>query len=167
LPESVLPFIVPSRYCPADQLSQLALDVVKGADPGYAQVEAIRAWIAANIKYSYGTSNASTTALDTANNRCGVCRDFAHLGIALCRALNIPARMVAGYTHELKDPDLHAWFEAYVGHRWFIFDAVVERPQGNRIAIAFGRDAGDVAIITQFGPLILRELSVRVQPALD
>lgn len=167
LPESVLHFLYPSRYCPSDQLTGLAGEIVQGVAPGYAQVEAIRAWMHAHVEYRYGTSTPATTALDTASARAGVCRDFAHLGIALCRALNIPARMVVGYKHLLQVPDIHAWFEAYVGFRWFVFDGSSERTVGNRIAIAYGRDATDVAFVTQFGPLALTSLVVSVTPATD
>jgi len=168
LPESVLPFTFASRYCPSDQLVQLALEVTAGVAPGYPQVNAIREWINRNIKYQYGASTPVTTALDTVNTRQGVCRDFTHLGIALCRALNIPARMVAGYTLELDEPDLHAWFEAFVGERWFVFDAVQKQgTTGNRLAIAYGRDATDVALVTQFGPLNLQNLKVSVSVAHD
>jgi transglutaminase-like putative cysteine protease len=108
LPEGVLHFVLASRYCPSDQLVNLATEIVAGAPPGYGQVEAIRAWLHTHIEYKYGTSTPATTAADTAQSRIGVCRDFAHLGIALCRALNIPARMVVGYTQDLKVPDIHA-----------------------------------------------------------
>ncbi len=167
LPESVLHFLYPSRYCPSDQFTVLANEIVLGVAPGYPQVEAIRAWIYSHIAYRYDTSTPATTALDTANSRVGVCRDFAHLGIALCRALNIPARMVVGYRHKLQLPDIHAWFEAYVGWRWFIFDGTNEHTAGNRITIAYGRDATDVAFVTQFGPLSLTSLVVCVAPAAD
>ena len=166
LPESVLPFTFASRYCPSDQLIKLALEVTDGVTPGYPQVDAIRTWINRNVEYKYGTSSAVTTAIDTAKMRQGVCRDFAHLGIALCRAINIPARMVAGYTLDLDEPDLHAWFEAFVGGRWFVFDAVQDQgTTGNRLAIAYGRDATDVALVTQFGPLNLQNLKVSVSAA--
>jgi transglutaminase-like putative cysteine protease len=167
LPENVLHFLYPSRYCPSDQLSALALEIVQNAAPGYPQVEAIRAWILANVRYSYGVSDTQTTALDTERSRAGCCRDFAHLGIALCRAINIPARMVAGYALHLTTPDIHAWFEAFVGFRWFTFDATSARTEGNRIAIGFGRDATDVAFVTQYGPLALTNLAVCVKPATD
>jgi transglutaminase-like putative cysteine protease len=117
------------------------------------------------VKYKYGTSDASTSAVDTAKKRVGVCRDFSHLGIALCRALRIPARMVVGYLHELDPMDLHAWFEAYVGGRWYTFDATQKTPKGNRIVVAYGRDAGDVAQLTEYGPLKTTAMSVWVQPA--
>ena len=95
----------------------------------------------------------------------GVCRDFAHLGIALCRSLDIPARMVVGYLHELEPMDQHAWFEAFVGGRWFTFDATQREPRGNRVAVAYGRDAADVALVTQFGPMELTAMEVWVRPA--
>lgn len=167
LPESVLHFLYPSRYCPSDQLSALANEIVQGVPIGWPQVEAIRAWLHAHVEYRYGTSTPATTALDTAHARVGVCRDFAHLGIALCRALNIPARMVVGYKHQLAVPDIHAWFEAYIGFRWFVFDGSSARTDGNRVAIAYGRDATDVAFVTQFGPLALTSLVVSVTPATD
>lgn len=162
LPETVLQFLLPSRYCQSDRLGNLALEIVGDATPGYAQVEAIRHWIQTHIKYEYGTSNASTAAVETAENKAGVCRDFAHLGIALCRSLNIPARMVVGYLYQLDPMDLHAWFEAYVGQRWYTFDATQAEPKGNRITIAYGRDAADVALSTQFGAMQLLEMKVWV-----
>ncbi|MBF2003751.1 MAG: transglutaminase family protein [Synechococcales cyanobacterium C42_A2020_086] len=165
LPETVLQFLLPSRYCPADQMGNQALDIVGDAAPGYDQVEAIRGWIQSHVTYRYGTSDASTWALDTLKQRVGVCRDFAHLGIALCRSLNIPARMVVGYLYKLDPMDLHAWFEAFVGNRWYTFDATQKEPRGNRIAIAYGRDAADVALATQFGPMQLLNMQVWVDAA--
>jgi transglutaminase-like putative cysteine protease len=167
LPDNVLQFILPSRYCPSDQesLSLLANQITSGVTPGYAQVIAIQSWIQANVEYRYGTSNASTSAIETANNRVGVCRDFAHLGIALCRSLNIPARMVVGYLYQLEPMDLHAWFEAFVGNRWYTFDPTQQEPKGNRISIAYGRDAADVALVTQFGPANLTDMNIWVRAA--
>ncbi|MCU0532739.1 MAG: transglutaminase family protein [Hydrococcus sp. Prado102] len=165
LPETVLQFLLPSRYCQSDSMGNLANEIVANCTPGYDQVEAIRRWIQTNIEYSYGTSNASTSAQETAESRIGVCRDFAHLGIALCRSLNIPARMVVGYLYQLDPMDLHAWFEAFVGDRWYVFDATQKEPRGNRIAIAYGRDAADVALATQFGPLNLTDMKVWVDAA--
>ncbi|MBW4658598.1 MAG: transglutaminase family protein [Drouetiella hepatica Uher 2000/2452] len=162
LPENTLQFLLPSRYCQSDLLGNLAIDVVGNAVPGYAQVEAIRNWVHENIKYEYGTSNASTSAVDTAESRIGVCRDFTHLGISLCRSLNIPARMVVGYLYQLDPMDLHAWFEAYVGDRWYTFDSTQNQPRGNRITIAYGRDAADVALSTQFGAMQLLDMKVWV-----
>ncbi|HEY9641850.1 MAG TPA: transglutaminase family protein [Coleofasciculaceae cyanobacterium] len=167
LPETVLQFLLPSRYCQSDQLGDLAIEIVGDTPPGYDQAEAIRSWIHQNIKYEYGTSNASTAALDTAQHRVGVCRDFAHLGIALCRSLNLPSRMVVGYLYQLDPMDLHAWFETYVGDRWYTFDATQAQPRGNRITIAYGRDAADVALSTQFGPMQLLEMKVWVNEVKD
>jgi len=162
LPDSVLHYTLPSRYCQSDQLGNLANEITEGYEAGYDQAEAIRSWINQNIKYEYGTSDASTSAVDTANKRVGVCRDFTHLGISLCRALNIPARMVVGYLYQLDPMDLHAWFEAYIDGRWFTFDATQREPRGNRITVAYGRDAADVAFTTQFGSMSLTDMKVWV-----
>lgn len=167
LPDSSIRFLLPSRYCPSDRLGERATEIVGTASPGYDQAEAIRAWIHQNIEYRYGTSDASTSAMETVEHRVGVCRDFAHLGIALCRSLSIPARMVVGYLYQLEPMDLHAWFEAYVGDRWYTFDATQPEPRGNRIAIAYGRDATDVALATQFGVLELLKMQVWVDAASD
>lgn len=167
LPETALQFLLPSRYCESDKMNPLASEIAGDAAPGYDQVERIRSWIQGNVEYRYGTSNSSTSAIDTERTRSGVCRDFVHLGMALCRSLNIPARMVVGYLHELDPMDLHAWFEAYVGGRWFSFDATQQNPRGNRIAIAYGRDAADVALVTQFGALELKSMHVEVAAATD
>jgi transglutaminase-like putative cysteine protease len=163
LPESTIQFLLPSRYCQSDQLGHLASEITANSVPGYDQVEAIRHWIQTNVEYRYGTSDASTSALDTAKSQVGVCRDFTHLGVALCRSLSIPARMVVGYLYQLDPMDLHAWFEAFVGDRWYTFDATQPKPRGNRIAIAYGRDAADVALSTQFGPLQLTDMQVWVK----
>lgn len=166
LPDDVLHFLLPSRYCQSDQMNDLAAEIVAYVEiPGYDQVEAIRRWINQNITYQYGVSNASTSATDTAQQRMGVCRDFTHLGIALCRNLNIPARMVVGYLYQLKPMDLHAWFEAYVDGRWYTFDATQTQPKGNRVTVAYGRDAADVAFTTQFGPMLLNQMEVWVRVA--
>jgi transglutaminase-like putative cysteine protease len=165
LPDDILQFLLPSRYCPSDRpaLISLASEIVAGIEPSYAQVEKIRHWIQENVRYEYGTSDACTSALETADQRVGVCRDFAHLGIALCRSLNIPARMVVGYLYQLDPMDLHAWFEAYLGGRWYTFDATQAQPKGNRVSIAYGRDAADVALMTQFGPMQLTNMAVTVE----
>jgi transglutaminase-like putative cysteine protease len=163
LPSETLLFLLPSRYCQSDRLGALATEITANATPGYDQVEAIQQWIQEQIQYAYGTSDASTSAMETVETRIGVCRDFAHLGIALCRSLSIPARMVVGYLYQLDPMDLHAWFEAFVGDRWYTFDATQKEPRGNRIAIAYGRDAADVALATQFGPVQLTEMQVWVQ----
>jgi transglutaminase-like putative cysteine protease len=166
LPEDALQFLLPSRYCQSDLLGGLAQSIVRGLKPGYPQVEAIRRWLHDNLTYAYGTSNASTSAIDTAQSKTGVCRDYSHLGIALCRSLNIPARIVVGYLHQLDPMDQHAWFEAFVGGRWYVLDGTQNEPRGNRIAIGYGRDAADVAFVTQFGALTLKSMKVQVNQAL-
>ena len=163
LPDYALQFLLPSRYCPSDTLTALANQIVAGKKPGYDQAEAIRAWIRAHIEYKYGVSNGSTSAADTLQDKAGVCRDFSHIGLSLCRALRIPARMVVGYLYRLEPMDLHAWFEAFVGGRWYVFDATQAEPLGGRIPIAYGRDAADVALITEFGQLAIENMRVRVK----
>ena len=165
LPDSALQYLLPSRYCPSDTLEARAHEIAAGASPGYGQVEAIRAWIQANVAYRYGTSDASTDAVATLDRGAGVCRDFAHVGMALTRALRIPARMVVGYLHRLEPMDLHAWFEAYVGNRWYTFDATQSEPRGGRVVVAYGRDAGDVAFISNYGPLETVAMRVWVEEA--
>lgn len=162
LPDYTLQFLLPSRYCQSDLLGDLANEIVTGIVPAYDQVEAIRNWINTHIEYRYETSNVSTSAIETAKTYRGVCRDFVHLGMALCRSLTIPARMVVGYLYQLEPMDLHAWFEAFVGDRWYTFDAMQLEPRGNRIAIAYGRDAADVAFATQFGLINLTKMKVWV-----
>jgi transglutaminase-like putative cysteine protease len=165
LPDNTLQFLLPSRYCEADLLGAEAAKIVANCADGYDQVEAIRLWIHTHIEYQYNTSNASTSATETLKLRTGVCRDFVHLGIALCRSLSIPARMVAGYLYQLEPMDLHAWFEAFVGGRWYTFDATQPMPRGNRVAIAYGRDAADVALAMQFGRLNLVEMKMWIDAA--
>lgn len=165
LPYSVLQFLLPSRFCQSDLLLELAVKVTAQAAPGYAQVAAIRDWIHQNIEYKYGASGPTTSALDTASSRQGVCRDYAHLGISLCRALRIPARMVSGYLYQLEPMDLHVWFEAFVGDRWYTIDATQNAPRGNRIIVGYGRDAADIALMSPYGEVTLKEMSVYVEAA--
>ena len=165
LPDSALQYLLPSRYCPSDKLQARAGEIAGNAAPGYGQVEAIRAWIHDRIEYRYGSSDASTDAAGTLDAGAGVCRDFAHVGVALTRALRIPARMVVGYLHGLDPMDLHAWFEAYVGDRWYTFDATQAEPRGGRVVLAYGRDAADVAFISNYGPLQTVAMKVWVDAA--
>jgi transglutaminase-like putative cysteine protease len=165
LPPEVLPYVLTSRYCEADALFALACSEFGNISPGYAQVEAVCRWIRANIAYRVGTSLLSTTARDVLANRAGVCRDFAHLSVAFCRALNIPARFVTGYTRYEDPPqDFHAVFEAYLGGRWQLFDPTELAPIDSIVRIGTGRDAGDVAFATFFGSARLRRLSPLVEP---
>ncbi|CAN5497714.1 transglutaminase family protein [soil metagenome] len=163
LPDDALQFLLQSRYCPCDKMGDKASEITSGFAPGYPQVEAIRAWIHQNIKYEYGVSTATTDAIDTLNMGAGVCRDYSHIGISLCRALRIPARMVVGYLYQLDPMDLHAWFEAFVGGRWYTFDATQDQPRGGRIVVAYGRDAADVAFISNYGALETKEMHVSVE----
>ena len=165
LPEDVLQFLLPSRYCQSDQLGDLANQIVDLERSAYEQVRTICDWIHTQVEYQYGTSDASTSAIDTVASKVGVCRDFAHLGIALCRSITIPARMVVGYLYELDPMDLHAWFEVFVGDRWYTFDATQAKLRGNRITIAYGRDATDVALMSNFGPIEIVNMRVWVDAA--
>jgi len=165
LPDNVIQYLLPSRYCQSDMFLDLATKVVQGALPGYDQAEAIRLWVHNNLKYEYGVSNANTSALETERVRAGVCRDFSHLGIALCRALRIPARMVFGYLKDLDPMDFHAWFEAYVAGRWYTFDATQDQPKGDRVVVAYGRDAADTAQISEYGFLTVSSQTVWAKPA--
>lgn len=164
MPADVLHYLRQSRYCPSDKMQAKALQVVGNALPGYPQVAKICSWIHDNLHYRYGVSSSTTDALDTLQQGAGVCRDFAHVGIALCRSLQIPARMVVGYLHGLKPMDLHAWFEAFVGGRWYTFDATQAEPRGGRIVLAYGHDAADVAFISDYGmqPLRIDDMFVNV-----
>lgn len=152
LPSEVLPYLLPSRYCESDLISGMAQRTFGQIPRGFDRVEAICDWIKNNIVYEVGSSQASTTARDVLANRAGVCRDFAHLGVALCRALNIPARFVFGYA-EFPDPpqDFHALFEAYVGNQWVMFDATRMAPIEKIVRIGTGLDAKDVAFSTIYG----------------
>jgi transglutaminase-like putative cysteine protease len=165
LPEGTLQFLLPSRYCESDLLNDLASSIVGQRPAGYSQVAAIEQWLRDQMKYVHGASNAHTSALETAKSKSGVCRDYAHLGVALTRSLNIPARMVVGYLYNLEPMDLHAWFEAFVGGRWFTFDGVRKQPCGNRIMIGYGRDAADVALTSNYGALQLNTMKVTVEQA--
>src|SRR5271155_2380756 len=161
----VIPYVLASRYCEVEQLFTLACGEFGNIVPGYAQVQAICAWIRANIAYRVGTSSPATTARDVLSNRAGVCRDFAHLAVALCRALNIPARFVTGYTRYDEPPqDFHAIFEAYLGGQWQLFDPTELAPIDSIVRIGVGRDAADVAFATLFGSARLRRLSPLVEP---
>ena len=163
LPDETLPFLYPSRYCESDRFTQLAASLVSGRAPGYDQCTAIVEYIRSTIRYTPGAGQRIISASELNESGSGVCRDMAHLGIACCRALSIPARMVVGYLETLEPMDLHAWFEAYVGNRWYTFDPTQVSLLGGRVAIAFGRDAADVAIYTQFGdPVELLGMNVSV-----
>lgn len=154
LPDAVLSYLLPSRYCESDHFHQMATEITAGQRPGYDQVAAIVTWLRDNIQFFPGSSDTPLSAVEMNSRRVGVCRDLAHLGIALCRSLSIPARMVVGYLYGLEPMDLHAWFEVYVGGRWYTFDATQAQPKGGYVAVGYGRDATDVAVYNQFGPAV-------------
>jgi transglutaminase-like putative cysteine protease len=165
LPDDTLVYLLQSRYCPSDKMEERARAIVSGCAPGYPQAERICQWIRENITYRYGVSEESTCALDTLEQAAGVCRDFAHVGVALCRSLMLPARVVVGYLHELEPMDMHAWYEVFLGGRWYAFDATQSEPRGGRIVVAHGRDIADVAFLSNYGPLEITGMEVSVRPA--
>lgn len=160
LPDEVMHNLNPTRYCESDHLGRPAQRLFGALPQGQARVQAIVDWIHANVDYQIGSSQATTTARDVFVQRAGVCRDFAHLGITFCRALNIPARLVVGYARfDEPPPDFHAVFEAYLGGRWVLFDATRMAPVDELIRTATGRDAKDVAFATIFGPATMTSMA--------
>jgi len=151
LEADVIPYLFPSRYCQSDKLQKLATKEFGHIENAYAKVAAISEWIYNNVEYTGGVTNSSTSAHDTLTERVGVCRDFAHLGITLCRALSIPARYFTGYAYNLNPPDFHACFEAYIGGEWIFFDPTKLVPSNGLVKIASGRDAADAAVASIFG----------------
>ncbi|MFD0795356.1 transglutaminase family protein [Mucilaginibacter litoreus] len=147
----VFVYLNPSRYCQSDKLYRLAENTFGKIKGNYNKVVAITRWIHQNVEYLSGFSNSETSAYDTVTQQAGVCRDFAHLGIALCRALTIPARYFTGYSYMLIPQDFHACFEAYIGNQWLLFDATRLAPLNGLVKIATGRDAADAAIASIFG----------------
>lgn len=151
LPFDVIPHLYSSRYCQSDKLGRFAWRQFGGIASGHEKIEAICNWIYENVDYLAGSSDGSTSAYDTFTLRAGVCRDFAHLGITFARALGIPARFVSAYALDLVPQDFHAVFEAYLGGRWYLFDATRLCPLDGIIKIAVGRDAADSAFATYYG----------------
>lgn len=155
LPASVLPYVYPSRYCQSDRLLEVARAEFGTMAPGYERVEAIRQWVQSRTKFEVGSSHSGTSALETYQCGTGVCRDFAHLMITMCRALNIPARFATGIDYgadpALGPPDFHCYVEAYLGDRWFVFDPSGISPRMGLLRIGTGRDASEVAFATIFG----------------
>jgi transglutaminase-like putative cysteine protease len=151
LAPDAIPFLFPSRYCQSDRLRQMAQELFGHLGSPHEIASAVSDWIFGNIAYVPGSSGESCSALDTVNQQQGVCRDFAHLGIAFCRALNVPARYVTCYAHRLDPQDFHACFEALIGGSWHVFDATRLAPLNGLVRIATGRDAADVAVCTIFG----------------
>lgn len=155
LPLDVMPYIYPSRYCQSDRLLKLAFNEFGALWQGYSRVLAIQHWVQQHVAFVSNTSDSSTSAVDTLISQVGVCRDFAHLMIALCRALNIPARIVTGTDYgadpALGPPDFHAYVEVYLGDRWYLFDASGTGIPMGFVRLGTGRDAADVAFATIFG----------------
>ncbi len=160
LAHDIVPFIFPSRYCQSDMLGRLAYRNFGRYESNYARVVAIADWVYDNVEYLSGSTNAQTSAYDTVTQGAGVCRDFAHLSIALCRALNIPARYFTGYAYQLDPPDFHACFEAFIGGHWMLFDPTRLAPLNGIVRIATGRDAADTSVATIFGRVLLQRMNV-------
>lgn len=148
LPAEVLPYLLPSRFCPSDNLMRFAQREFSDIEAGGAKVLAVVDWLQEHVDYVHGVSNAQTTAEQTFIDRAGVCRDFSHLGIALCRALNLPARAVSVYAADLNPPDFHAVFEVFLDGRWWLVDPTRLAPIEGMVRIAAGRDAADIAFLT-------------------
>lgn len=151
LDTGVLPYLFPSRHCQSDKLRKLADKEFSHLPNDYLKVVAISDWIFNNIDYITGTTDSGTSAYDTLIQREGVCKDFAHLGIALCRAIDIPARYLTAYAYHLNPPDIHACFEAYIGGNWVIFDPTKLVPINGLVKIANGKDATEAAVASFFG----------------
>jgi transglutaminase-like putative cysteine protease len=156
LPDEVLFYLLNSRYCEVDRLSRVAVELFGSLPPGWGRVQAICDWVHDRIRFDYQQARPTRTALDVYDEGVGVCRDYQHLAITFCRALNIPARYATGYLGDIGVPvtlpmDFSAWFEVYLDHRWWTFDARNNVPRIGRVLMATGRDASDVALTTSFG----------------
>lgn len=166
LPDETLLFLLGSRYCETDRLSQIAWQLFHGSPPGWPRVQAICDFVHQHISFGYQHARSTKTAWEAFQERTGVCRDYAHLAIAFCRCMNIPARYCTGYLGDIGIPpppepmDFSAWFEAYLDGRWYTFDARNNIPRIGRVLIAHGRDAADVALSNTFGPNNLRGFKV-------
>ena len=167
LPTDVIPYILPSRYCPSDKMRGLATAMFGNMAPGYARVATICEWVTQHVRFKPGASDAMTCAMDTFDSRSGVCRDYSHLMITMCRALNIPARYVTGVDYgadpALGPSDFHAYVEVFLGQRWYLFDASGMTPVMGLIRIGTGRDAADVSFATLFGNLRCMRPVVKIE----
>ncbi|HEY2799483.1 MAG TPA: transglutaminase family protein [Chthoniobacterales bacterium] len=165
LPDETLAFLMPSRYCEVDKLTDTAWKLFGQTPPGWARVKAICDWVNQHITFGYHFANSSKSAFDVYTDGRGVCRDFSHLALTFCRCMNIPARYVTGYMGDIGVPlvlpmDFSGWFEVYLGDRWHTFDARHNVPRIGRIVMATGRDAADVALTTNFGSATLKKFFV-------
>jgi transglutaminase-like putative cysteine protease len=156
LPNEMLRYLLNSRYCEVDRLSSVAIELFGNTSPGWARVQAICDWVHTKVAFNYQQARPTKTAMDVFTERVGVCRDFQHLAITFCRAMNIPARYATGYLGDIGVPsrlpmDFSAWFEVWLDNRWWAFDARNNEPRIGRILMATGLDAADVALTTSFG----------------
>jgi len=163
LDEVALPYLFPSRYAPADRMRAIAMDLFGHIQGNFNIALAIEDWLYEHISYQVGASGEQSWALDTMENRAGVCRDFAHLGIALCRALTIPARYCTVYSYQLQLQDFHAVFEVYIAGSWYVIDGTRMAPLNGMVRIGTGRDASDAAVATLFGGVTGQGIAVDVQ----
>jgi len=162
LPGAVTPFLYPSRYCESDKLMRFAAKQFGGMMPGHERVAGVCNWIYSNIDYLPGATDEHTSAVDCLTLRAGVCRDFAHLGVALCRALGIPARYGSAYAFGLIPPDYHAFFEVWLGNRWWYYDATRLAPQHGFIQVGRGHDAADTSVATMSGGVQFQTMEIAV-----
>jgi transglutaminase-like putative cysteine protease len=166
LPNDTLIYLLNSRYCEVDRLSNIAVELFGKVTPGWGRVQAICDWVNSKVTFGYQHARSTKTALDVFTERVGVCRDFQHLAVTFCRALNIPARYATGYLGDIGVPpsfspmDFSAWFEVYLAGQWWTVDARHNRPRIGRVLMAVGRDASDVAITTSFGIASLTHFNV-------
>jgi transglutaminase-like putative cysteine protease len=177
IPNEFLVFLLGSRYCETDKLSQIAWDLFGSVPPGWRRVQAICDFVSAHITFGYEHARATRTAFETFQEKVGVCRDFAHLAVTFCRCMNIPTRYANGFLGDIGVPpdpapmDYNAWLEVFLDGRWFTFDARHNEPRIGRITVARGRDATDIPLATSFGPHRLAQFKVWTeevdQPTLD
>ena len=166
VPDEALYYLLPSRFCQSDELAPFAFEQFGAIEPGWPRVQMISTWVHDRIGFDYGAASPMTTAVDVLRDGHGVCRDFTHLGIALCRALNIPSRYVFGYLPDIDVPDpgtpmdFCAWMEVWLGDRWYTFDPRNDQHRVGRTIIGRGRDAADVAMVTSFGTVGLTAMTV-------
>lgn len=164
LPLEVMTFLNPSRYCQSDRLARFAYREFGDLPGGHQRVTTICNWIYEHVDYVSGSTNSETSAYDTMVQRAGVCRDFAHLGIAFCRALGIPARFASSYAWQLDPPDFHAVFECYLDGAWYLFDPTRKAALQGLVRIGVGRDAADAAFATLYGNAQMTDMEVSITP---
>ncbi|HUF99380.1 MAG TPA: transglutaminase family protein [Ilumatobacter sp.] len=162
VPADLLPYLNPSRYCESDKMYDLVDRLFGELEPGFARVQSVSNWVTSELTYAAGSTDASSGTADVLLQRAGVCRDFAHVGISLCRALGVPARYVSGYGKGVEPQDFHGVFEAYLGGEWWLFDPTGMARPADFVRIGYGRDAADASFATFVGQAILTDKTVRV-----